>query len=157
MGRIISNFTKVQTFSSFMTTKCLWGQSHNTAPLLAPSKKAFLFSSVWPRREHTWTYNWEECLLICFENYQGVPYSHWQSRNRMVETFIIVNTNPTCLEDKSMFVHSKKTFLLPSVWQGQNILGHSFERKDYWFVLKAIRVFPIPTQENENAEHFANG
>ena len=43
------------------------------------------------------------------------------------------------LEDKSMFVHFKKVFSLTSVW-------NSFERRAYWFVLKATRVFPIPTQ-----------
>ena len=43
------------------------------------------------------------------------------------------------LEDKAMLAHSKKAFPLAS-------LGHSFEGRAYWFVLKAIRVFPIPTQ-----------
>ena len=28
-GRVVSNFTKGQTFSSFMTTKCFLGYSHN--------------------------------------------------------------------------------------------------------------------------------
>ena len=59
-------------------------------------KRAFLFSSVWPQREYTWTLNWKETLLICFENCQGVPYPHKQSRNRMINTFIIVNTIPIC-------------------------------------------------------------
>ena len=49
--RIISNFKKQQTFSSFTTTKCYSGQSHNVAPLLAPHKKGLpLFFSL-PRRE----------------------------------------------------------------------------------------------------------
>ena len=38
-GRIISNFTKGETFSSLMTTKCSCGESHNVAALLAPFKK----------------------------------------------------------------------------------------------------------------------
>ena len=79
--RIISNFTKGQTFSSLMTIKCSWGYSHNAAPFLHPPKKAFLSSSVWPRREYTWTLDWKESLLTCFENCQDVPYSHRQSRN----------------------------------------------------------------------------
>ena len=28
----------------------------------------------------------------------------------------------------------------------EDSLGHSFERKAHWFVWKAARVFPIPTQ-----------
>ena len=35
-------------------------------------------------------------LLICFENCQGVPYSHRQSRNGMLNTFIIVNITLAC-------------------------------------------------------------
>ena len=39
-GRIISNFTKAETFSSLMTTnKYSWWWSHNAVPLLAPLKK----------------------------------------------------------------------------------------------------------------------
>ena len=44
-----------------------------------------------------------------------------------------------CLEDKSVLVHFKKAFSLTS-------LGYSFERRAYWFALKATMVFPIPTQ-----------
>ena len=47
------------------------------------------------------------------------------SRNRMMITFIyiIVNITPTCkrkfiLLDKTVLFHSKKAFLLPSVWPG---------------------------------------
>ena len=36
-GRIISKFTKGETFSSLMTTKFSWGHSYNVASLLAPS------------------------------------------------------------------------------------------------------------------------
>ena len=43
------------------------------------------------------------------------------------------------LEDKSTVIHLKKVFSLTS-------LGNSFKRRAYWFVLKATRVFPIPTQ-----------
>ena len=38
-GRIISNFTKGETFSSLMTTKCSCGESHNVAALLPPFQK----------------------------------------------------------------------------------------------------------------------
>ena len=38
-GRIISNFTKGETFSSLMTTKYSWGDLTMCSPFLAPSKK----------------------------------------------------------------------------------------------------------------------
>ena len=78
--------------------------------------------------EYTWTLNRKESLLICFENYQDVLYSHKQSRNRIINTFIVVNIAP------------KRIFFGPK----QNILWHSFERTAYLFVLKAMRVFPVP-------------
>ena len=58
------------------------------------------------------------------------------SRNRMMNTFIIViivNISPYVrdLEDKSMLVHSKKTFLLPSVWPGTEYTWALFERRAY--------------------------
>ena len=85
---------------------------------LHPPKVAFLSSSVSLRREYTWKLNWKEILLHCFENYPGGHYSHRQSRNRMMNTFITANITPTCksLENKSMLVHTKKTFLLSSFW-----------------------------------------
>ena len=140
-GNIISSFTKGETFASLMTTKCPWGQSSNVVPLLAPSKNGLSFPFSLARREYFWTLNLKESLLICFENCQGIPCSHRQSRNRMMNTFIRVNITPICnsLQDKSIFVHFKKAFPLTS-------LGHSFERRAYWFVLKATRVFPIPAQ-----------
>ena len=35
-------------------------------------------------------------ILIYFENWQGAPCSHRQSRNRMMNTFTIVNIAPIC-------------------------------------------------------------
>ena len=51
-----------------------------------------------------------------------------------------------------MLVHFKKVFRLTSI-------GYSFERRAYLFVLKATRVFPIPTQaeQAEDGKHFTNG
>ena len=95
-GRIISNFTKGKTFSSLMTPKYSWNNLTMWSPFLHPPKKAFLSPSVWPRREYIWTLNWKESLLICFENCQGVPCSHRQSRNRMMNTFIIGNITSIC-------------------------------------------------------------
>ena len=82
---------------------------------LYPPEKVFLSSSVWPRREYTWTLNWKESLLICFENVQGIFYLHRYNRKRRMNTSIIVKY---CFEDKSMIVYCKKLFLLPSVWPG---------------------------------------
>ena len=99
--------------------------------LHASSKKNCSFTSVWSRREYIWTLNWKENLLLCFEHFQGVPCSYRQSRNRMMNTFIIVNITPSVrdsLEGKSMLLHFKKAFPVTS-------LGHLFERRGYWFVL----------------------
>ena len=40
------------------------------------SKKAFLLPSVRPGTEYTWALIWKKNLLICFQNYQGIPYSN---------------------------------------------------------------------------------
>ena len=87
---IISNFTKGETFH-FLWQSSVHRGNLNVTPLLEPSKNDFLFPSFWPRIEHTWTLKWMENLLICFENCLGVPSSHRQSRDRMMNTFIIVN------------------------------------------------------------------
>ena len=47
----------------------------------------------------------------------------------MMNTFIIVNITPIYKEDKSMFVPSKKVFILPSVWPGTE--QRLFERRAY--------------------------
>ena len=95
-------------------------------------KKAFLSTSVWARREYIWKLNCKESLLIYSENFQGAPCSHRQSRNRMMNTFIMVNITPICrwesLEDESiLLVHFKKTFSL-------TLFGHSFSRRVYWLL-----------------------
>ena len=120
-GKIISNFTKGETFHLLWQPSALRGNNVPPPPFLHSPKQAFLSLSLWERREHTWTLNWKETLLICFGNCLSVPYSHRQSRNRMINTFIIVNITPACkssLENKSILVHSIKTFVLPSIWPG---------------------------------------
>ena len=52
--------------------------------------------SLWLSRAYTWTLNWKEILLICSENCLGVPYSYRQSRNMMMNAFIIANIIPIC-------------------------------------------------------------
>ena len=97
------------------------------SPFLHPSKKVFLSPSVWARREYIWKLNWKESLLIYFENGLGAHCSNRQSRNRMMNTLIII-VNITSLEDKSMLlVHFKKVFPLTLLW-------HSFERRAYWLL-----------------------
>ena len=69
------------------------------SPFLHPSKKGLSFPfSLGKKRisgnsvERRGVYS----VLICFENCQGVPCTHWQSKNRMINTFIIVNITPIC-------------------------------------------------------------
>ena len=63
----------------------------NNGPFFYPSKKSFLSPLVWPRREYTRKPKGKGSLLICFWNCQGVPYSHRESRNRMMNIFLKVN------------------------------------------------------------------
>ena len=44
--------------------------------MLVHSKKSFLLPPVWPETEYNWALIWKKSLLICFESYQGIPYSH---------------------------------------------------------------------------------
>ena len=44
--------------------------------MLIHSIKLFLLPSFWPGTEYTWVLIWKKRLLICFENYQGIPYFH---------------------------------------------------------------------------------
>ena len=85
-GRIISIFTKKETFSSLITTKFLGVISQWGCPSLIPKKGLFLLFKL-GRREYTCALNWKESLLICFENCRIVPYSYRQNRNRMTNTW----------------------------------------------------------------------
>ena len=138
-GRIISNFTKGETFHLWWQPSALEGNLTMCPSFLHPPKKAFFSPSVWPRREYAWTLNWKENLLICFEHWQGVPYFYRQRKNRMTKTFIIVNIT-LC------FSTPKRPFFSLQFGLEQNILGHKFQRRAYQFVLKATKVFLIPTQ-----------
>ena len=61
-----------------------------------PLQKAFFLPSVWPETEYTWALIWKKSLLICFESYQGIPYSHTGRVDRNVNTLLMVNINPIC-------------------------------------------------------------
>ena len=76
-GRIISNFTKGETFFISYDNQVLLKCAPTSCAL---PRKVFLSPSVWERRESIRKLNWKESLLVCFENCQGVPCSHWQSR-----------------------------------------------------------------------------
>ena len=105
-------------------------------PLLAHFQKRSLFSLQFGyTREYILKLNWKKSnLLIYFENWLVAPCSHRQSRNRMMNTFIIVNIDS--LENKSMLlVHFKKAFPL-------TLLGHSFDRRAaYWLLLPRYCLF----------------
>ena len=53
-GRIISNFTKGQTFCLLRQPNSLGGNLTMWPLFLHPPKKLFLYPSVWPWREYTW-------------------------------------------------------------------------------------------------------
>ena len=100
-------------------------------------KKVSLSPSVWARREYIWKLNWKESLLIYLENWQGAHCSHRQSRNRMMNTFIIVKIAPSLensLENKFMLLRlstSKRTSL--SLYLGTHLTEELLT--DYCFVL----------------------
>ena len=61
--------------------------------MLVHSKKGFLLPSVWPETEYTLALIWRKSLLVCFESYQGIPYSHTGRVDRMINTLLMVNIN----------------------------------------------------------------
>ena len=46
----------------------------NITPYIFHPKKVLLLPSVWTGAEYTWALIWKKSLLICLENYQGIPY-----------------------------------------------------------------------------------
>ena len=118
-------------------------------------KKASLSLSVSTRREYIWKLNWNESLLIYLENFQGVPCSHTQSRNRMMNTFIIVNITPymevrDSLEDKS--VHFKKAFPL-------TLLGRTYlkeELTDYFTHFESYQDVPYSYTGKQSRQRMVN-
>ena len=108
-------------------------------------KKILLYPLVWVRKEYILKLNWKESLLICFEDCQGAPCSH--SRNRMMNTFIIVNITPICRYEIVYRINLcfLTTLKRPSV-SFYLIIPFKEELADYCFILKVTRVFSIPTQ-----------
>ena len=66
MGRIISNFTKGETFHLLWQLSVLGGNFIMLPRFLHPPRKASLSLSVWSRKEYTWTLNWKQSLLTYF-------------------------------------------------------------------------------------------
>ena len=67
--------------------------------MLFHSKKAFLFPSVWPGTEYTWALICKKSLLICFESYQDILYSHTSRVEKNVNTLLMVNIDPIYVRD----------------------------------------------------------
>ena len=96
------------------------------SPLLHPSKKGLSFPFSLGKKIIYLETQLKGELTDLFSKLTGCPCSHRQSRNRMMNTFLIVNIAPylrDSLENKSMLpVHLKKAFSL-------TLLGHSFDRR----------------------------
>ena len=132
------------------------------APFLAPSKKGFPLLFPLAKKKIYLNIQLKESLLIGFENCQGVPNSYRQSRNRMMNTFIIVKITPMCrdsLEDKSMFVHSKKVFLLLSVWLGKKYTCSLIWKKSLLIYFESCQGIPYSHtgRVDRDGERFTNG
>ena len=162
-GRIISNFTKGDFFISYINQVLLGIISQCGPSFCTFSIKVFLSLSVWARREYIWKLNWKESLLIYFENWQGAPCSHRQSRNRMMNTFIIVNITPICKRQFRGYIYAcphqkgppyhftwaliwKKSLLLTALfWKlpGYSIFPHRPSRQRMGNTLLMININPI--------------
>ena len=69
-----------------------------------PFQKDLLLASVWPGTECTYTLIWKKSLIICFESYQDIPYSHTGRVGNNVNT--LTQYVRDRFEDKSMlFTH----------------------------------------------------
>ena len=103
--RITSNFTKGETFHLLWQPIALKGNLTmwpSAPPFLHPPKKPFFCSSVWPRREYTYGQLIER-RVYWFVLKIVMMFPIPTSRNRMMNTFIIVNiTHTYSLEEKSM-------------------------------------------------------
>ena len=63
---------------------------------LSHSKKSLLVLSVWPGTEYTWALIWKKSLLICFENYQGIPYFFPYRQSRQEFEHFANGEHPIC-------------------------------------------------------------
>ena len=70
--------------------------SRCSLPFLHFPKKTYSSLLSSQKRNIPETSIWKRSLLICFESCHGVPYSYMQSRKRMANTAILVNTTLMC-------------------------------------------------------------
>ena len=113
-----------------------------------PIKKVFI-----PR------YSIEKELTDFLKNYQHVPYSHRQSINRVMNTFIIVNIGLIC----KRFFHVREVFLLPSVLSGTEHIWAFMCKNSLLICFESYQDIPyshtgrVGMMMVEDGEHFANG
>ena len=92
--------------------------------LLVYFKKAFpltLLGHSFDRRTAYW-------LLFCFESYHGIPYSY-TSKQRIVNTLLMIKINPTCNRLLIFICQEKKQkHGLYLQWAGKELLNMFFHR-----------------------------
>ena len=54
------------------------------------------FSFQFIQEKNKLAHSFERQTYCCFESYQSIPYSHRQSRKRMVNTLLMINITPIC-------------------------------------------------------------
>ena len=102
-------------------------------PSCALARKVFLSPLVWEKRECIQKLNWKRSLLICVENYQGVSCYCWQNRNRMKNTFKIVNITPILAQT----IYSQKILYLQNILTIYTKIAHQSENFWNFQVLKS--------------------
>ena len=94
-GRIILYLTEGETFSFLMTTKCSCWYSHSVIPFLHPPRKAFSLPLRFGQEKNIPGHSIENrAYWFVLKIARVFPFI--MSRNRMMNTFIIVNITPTC-------------------------------------------------------------
>ena len=129
-------------------------------PFLHPSKKASLSPSVWVRREYTWTLSWKKSLLT-FKIPWMFPIP--SSRNRMMNTYLIVNINPLSPEIvyKMRLCFSPFQKALPSPFslaRNKIYLGTHLKEEltNLFWKLTGYSLFSHRQSTWQEFEHFAN-
>ena len=72
--RVISNFTKRETFFISYNNQVLLEVISSCAPLLVTSKKGPSFPFSLAKRKYTWILIQKKSLLVCFKSCQGVLF-----------------------------------------------------------------------------------
>ena len=93
-GRIISNFTKMETFHLLHQPSGLGDNLAMWSLFLNPSIKGFSFPFSLDKKRIYLENQLKEEFTDLFWKFPGYKYK--QSTNRMINTFIIVNITPIC-------------------------------------------------------------